>query len=56
MKHITMNSKFGIFFAGLLMLVLSFSTAAADQTGSAPLPSELQDGSFSGFTVKDKPV
>lgn len=56
MKHNTMNRKFGILFAGLLTLALNFSTAAASQTGSAPLPSELQNGSFSGFAVTDKPI
>ncbi|MEA2115045.1 MAG: META domain-containing protein, partial [Thermodesulfobacteriota bacterium] len=56
MKHNTVNRQFGVLFAGLLTLALSFSTAAASQTGSAPLPSELQNGSFSGFAVTDIPV
>ena len=56
MKHSTMNRTSGIFFVGLLILALCFSTAAANQTGSAPLPSEFQNGSFTGFAVTDKPV
>ena len=56
MKHDIMNRKFGILVACLLILAQGFSVAAASQTGSAPLPSELQNGSFSGFAVTDKPI
>lgn len=56
MKRNKMDIITGILFVGLLILALYFSTAAASQVGSAPLPRELQNGSFTGFAVTDKLV
>ena len=56
MKHSTMEKIYGIILVNLLILALCFSTVTADQTGSAPVPDELQNGSFIGFAVTDKPI
>ena len=46
----------GSFFLSLLIVAACFSTAAGNQTGSAPQGTELQNASYAGFSVIDKPV
>ncbi len=56
MNHDNIDRTLWIFFVSLLILTLCCSTAAANQAGVAPLGTELQNGSYIGFAVTDKPV
>ena len=56
MKHDKINRISGIFFVSLLLLALCFSSAGASKTGTAPLGAELQNASYTGFSVTDNPV